>query len=58
MHLNEISDRSRALLEPQGFQPSGYDAEFLDRLLPETIAFDGVLMNPPFTSGGGEQIFD
>lgn len=53
IRLNEISDRRRALLELQGFQPTGYDAEFLDDILPGKIAFDGVLMNPPFSSSGG-----
>lgn len=53
VRLNEISKRRRALLELQGFQPTGYDAEFLDDVLPEKIAFDGVLMNPPFSSSGG-----
>lgn len=53
IHLNEISARRRALLELQGFQPTAYNAEFLDELLPEEITPDSVLMNPPFSASGG-----
>lgn len=53
VQLNEISARRRALLELQGFAPTAHDAEFLDDLMPDTIAFDGVLMNPPFSASGG-----
>ena len=52
LQLNEISDMRRTLLELQGFQPTAYNAEFLDDLMPAEIAPDGVLMNPPFSSSG------
>ncbi len=53
VHLNELSERRRAMLELQGYQPTAYNAEFLDDLMPEEIKPDGVLMNPPFTTSGG-----
>lgn len=53
IHLNELSERRRALLELQGYVPTGFDAEFLDDLLPEEIKPDAVLMNPPFSSSAG-----
>ena len=53
IHLNELSERRRALLKLQGYQPTAYNAEFLDDLLPEEILPEGVLMNPPFSSSGG-----
>lgn len=53
LQVNEISGTRRALLELQGYQPSGINAEFLDELLPEEITPDGVLMNPPFSASGG-----
>ncbi len=37
IHLNELSERRRALLNLQGYQPTAYNAEFLDDLLPEEI---------------------
>lgn len=52
-HLNELSATRRMLLELQDYEPTGINAEFLDDLLPEEIAPDGVLMNPPFTASGG-----
>ncbi len=53
VHLNELSERRRAMLELQGYQPTAFNAEFLDDLMPEEIKPDGVLMNPPFTASGG-----
>ena len=54
IHLNEISARRRSLLELQGYhQSTSLDAEFLDDLMPEEIAPDGILMNPPFSASGG-----
>lgn len=53
LHLNELSDKRRTLLEMQGFQPTNCNAEFLDDLLSPEIDPDGVLMNPPFSSSAG-----
>lgn len=53
IYLNELSERRRALLEFQSYKPTGYDAEFIDDLLPDEILPDGVMMNPPFSSSGG-----
>jgi type I restriction-modification system DNA methylase subunit len=51
--VNEISARRRTLLEMQDFEPHTVNAEFLNDLLPARIKPDYVLMNPPFSSGGG-----
>lgn len=53
VHVNELSETRRTLLELQGFMPTGCDAEFIDELLPNEIKPDGVLMNPPFSSSAG-----
>lgn len=53
LHVNELSETRRMLLELQEYAPTGYDAEFIDDLLPEEIKPDGVLMNPPFSASGG-----
>jgi len=53
LQLNELSKRRRALLELQDYEPMGYDAEFLDDVLPEEIQPEGILMNPPFSSSSG-----
>jgi type I restriction-modification system DNA methylase subunit len=53
VHVNELSQMRRMLLELQGYAPTGFDAEFLDDLLPEEIEPDAVLMNPPFSSSAG-----
>lgn len=50
---NEICDRRRRLLSLQGFEPFEIDAEFLHDLLPDAIKPDFILMNPPFSAGGG-----
>ncbi len=52
-HVNELSQRRRALLELQGYVPTGFNAEFLDDLLPNEVKPDGMLMNPPFSSSIG-----
>ncbi len=52
-HLNELSETRRILLELQGFDSTACNAEFLDDLLPEEIAPDGILMNPPFSANAG-----
>ena len=51
--VNEISARRKLLLELQNFDPYSVNAEFLDDLLPAQIKPDFVLMNPPFSAGGG-----
>lgn len=53
IHVNELSATRRMLLELQGYEPTAYDAEFLDEFLPPEIIPDGVIMNPPFSSSGG-----
>jgi len=50
---NEIDARRRRLSELLGFAPTGHDAEFIDDFLPESIAPNAVLINPPFSSSGG-----
>ncbi|MFN0140541.1 MAG: hypothetical protein ACKVQW_10720 [Pyrinomonadaceae bacterium] len=50
---NEIDPRRRELAQTLGFQPYGFDGEFIDDLLPEHLVPDVVLANPPFSSTGG-----
>ena len=50
---NEIDSRRRELASLIGFDPTGFDAEFIDDFLPESISPNVVLMNPPFSSSGG-----
>lgn len=50
---NELSDRRRESLRLLGFEPSKFDAEHLDDLLPQDIKAQGVLMNPPFSATAG-----
>lgn len=50
---NEIDSRRRQLARLNGFDPTDYDAEFIDDLLPESISPNVVLANPPFSSSGG-----
>ena len=50
---NEIDPRRRQLAGLLGFDPTGHDAEFIDDFLPESIAPNAVLINPPFSSSGG-----
>lgn len=52
-HVNEIEPRRRELLSILGFQPTAYNAEFLDDFLAPDVRADCVLMNPPFSSNGG-----
>lgn len=52
-HVNELSATRRKLLEIQRFEPTAYNAEFIDDLLPVRITPDAVLMNPPFSSTAG-----
>lgn len=50
---NEIDPRRRELASMVGLDPTGHDAEFIDDLLPESIALNVILANPPFSSSGG-----
>jgi type I restriction-modification system DNA methylase subunit len=50
---NEIDPRRRQLAGLIGFDPTGHDAEFIDDFLPESIAPNAILINPPFSSSGG-----
>lgn len=50
---NEIDPRRWGLARCIGFDPTAYDAEFIDDLLPESVVPNIVLMNPPFSSTGG-----
>lgn len=50
---NEFNPRRRRLAGLIDLDPSGHDAEFIDDFLPESIAPNVVLMNPPFSSSGG-----
>lgn len=50
---NELDPRRRQIARTIGFEPTGHDAKFIDGFLPETIAPNIVLMNPPFSSCGG-----
>lgn len=53
VHTNEIDPRRRDLARCIGFDPTAYDAEFIDDPLPNCVAPNIVLMNPPFSSTGG-----
>ena len=50
---NEIDDRRRELLSLQGFEPTAFDAERLDNLLPPEKSYHAIVMNPPFSATGG-----
>jgi len=50
---NEIDERRRSLLSLQGFQPTAFDAERLDNLLPADRTYHAIVMNPPFSATGG-----
>ncbi len=50
---NEIDPRRRNLLSLQGFEPTAFDAERLDNLLPADKTYHAIVMNPPFSATGG-----
>ena len=50
---NEIDERRVSLLSLQGFEPTAFDAERLDNLLPADKLYDVIAMNPPFSATGG-----
>jgi SAM-dependent methyltransferase len=50
---NEIDPRRRELLTLQGFEPTAFDAERLDNLLPLEKTYHAIVMNPPFSATGG-----
>lgn len=52
VHVNEISDRRRAMLEAIGFTgATAHDGEILNSLLDRGVKPTVVLMNPPFSAG-------
>lgn len=50
---NEIDPRRQALANVVGLEPTGYDAEFIDDFLPDSVFPNVILANPPFSSSGG-----
>ncbi|MGD9628564.1 MAG: hypothetical protein AB7V18_04920 [Pyrinomonadaceae bacterium] len=50
---NEIDPRRKVLAQTLGFEPYGFDGEFIDDLLPGHLIPDVVLANPPFSSSAG-----
>ena len=50
---NELDPRRRGLAQTLGFEPYGFDGEFIDDLLPGHLIPEVVLANPPFSSSGG-----
>jgi type I restriction-modification system DNA methylase subunit len=50
---NEIDFGRRELAVLLGLNPTGYNAEFIDDLLPEDFTPNVVLANPPFSSSAG-----
>ncbi|HMQ05608.1 MAG TPA: hypothetical protein PKD26_16950 [Pyrinomonadaceae bacterium] len=50
---NEIDQRRKVLAQSLGFEPYGFDGEFIDDLLPGHLIPDVVLANPPFSSSAG-----
>lgn len=46
---NEIDERRLSLLALQGFEPTAFDAERLDSLLPADKLSDAIVTNPPFS---------
>lgn len=50
---NEIDPRRRELAALVGLDPTGYDAEFIDDFLPESVVPNVIVANPPFSSSGG-----
>lgn len=53
VETNEIDQRRRDLLSLLGFQPTKFDAERLDNLLPADKSYHAIVMNPPFSATGG-----
>ena len=49
---NEIDPRRRELLALQGFEPTAFDAERLDNLLPPEKTYHAVVMNPSLLRHG------
>ena len=52
VHTNEIEPRRVSILRLLGFNPTSFDAEFINDLLPAAVCADIVMMNPPFSSNG------
>lgn len=53
---NELDPQRRANLEMQGFRVFGEDAEQIDNILPDDVAPDVVVMNPPFSNAGARGV--
>lgn len=53
VHTNEIDERRRILLALLGFEPTSFDAERLDNVLPPEKRYHAIVMNPPFSATGG-----
>ena len=52
-HTNEIDPRRCKLLCHLDFQPTSYNAEYINDFLSPEVRADVILMNPPFSSSGG-----
>jgi P-loop containing NTP hydrolase pore-1/C-terminal domain on Strawberry notch homologue len=50
---NEIDERRRELLSLQRFEPTSFDAERLDNVLPSYKSYHAIVMNPPFSATAG-----
>ncbi len=53
IYTNEIDAERNSLLSLLGFEPTSFDAEFINDYLPLDARIDCVLMNPPFSTSGG-----
>lgn len=55
VHVNEISDRRREMLELAGFgKATAHDGEIINALMDPAIRPTVILMNPPFSAGGAK----
>jgi hypothetical protein len=52
-HTNEIDARRKELIGFLGFNPTSFNAEFINDFLPDEVKPNVLLMNPPFSSSGG-----
>ena len=50
---NEIDPRRKVLARTLGYEPHGFDGEFIDDFLPDHLIPDVILANPPFSSSAG-----
>jgi 2'-5' RNA ligase len=55
VHVNEISERRREMLDAAGFgEATAHDGEIINALLDPAIKPTVILMNPPFSAGGAK----